>query len=325
MRIKNSKMIIIVISVFLLITAAGCSLQNSQEDIVRNMGFPSLAAMPSGFTCAEAKSIDTGDWCEITYENNTGDFLSLDCYESGTFDINFLENYAKSVDKASVKGKEATVYEDLYENNTRIRIIVWEDEGNNALCILGGNISINEMLQVAEKITYDTKKAITESENNGISSTPQKRGSIEESYLLQYSNVLSTVTEPLLEQYMKNDKAVSDFTLESFYKSFEFFAADGLLVEVFDYDYFMKADDDVIITGGMYRDESGKVRGFVGSFGQLAAVSRNGQLIKTVPITDIDVKLEPEGTDEETLAWINEKVMTAIKSPTYIVRNMLYR
>lgn len=321
---KNSKKIIIVISVLLLITAAGCSLPNSQEDNVRNMAFPSLVAMPNGFAYAEAKSIDTGDWCEITYENNTGDFLSLDCYESGTFDIAFLENYAKSIDKASVKGKKATIYKDLYDNDTNISIIAWEDEENNALCILGGNISLNEMMQAAENITYDTKKAVAESENNGVPSTPQKRGTIEENYLKQHSNVLSAVTEPLFEQYMKNDKAVSDFVLESFYKAFEFSAADGLSVEVFDYDYFMNADDDVIITGGMYRDESGKVRGFVGSFGQIATVSRNGQLIKTVPITGVDVKLEPNGADEETLTWIKEKVMTAVKSPAYIMRNILY-
>ena len=41
-------------------------------------------------TSVDANTIDTGDWCEITYQNNAGNFLSLDCYELGTFDITFL-------------------------------------------------------------------------------------------------------------------------------------------------------------------------------------------------------------------------------------------
>ena len=46
-------------------------------------------------------------------------------------------------------------------------------------------------------------------------------------------------------------KAILKFELESFYKSFDFSILDDLLVEVFDYEYFMKADDNVLIAGGM--------------------------------------------------------------------------
>ena len=39
--------------------------------------------------------------------------------------------------------------------------------------------------------------------------------------------------KPLFDKYMENDKAIVEFDLESFYKSFEFHIADDLLVEVF--------------------------------------------------------------------------------------------
>ena len=45
----------------------------ANEDL-RNMGFPSLRAVPNGFSSVTAKTMDLGDWCEITYENEVGDF-----------------------------------------------------------------------------------------------------------------------------------------------------------------------------------------------------------------------------------------------------------
>ena len=46
------------------------------------------------------------------------------------------------------------------------------------------------------------------------------------------------------------------------------------------------------MTDAMQRGEDGNIRYFTGSFGQIAAVSREGQLIKAVPLTNLDVKLE---------------------------------
>lgn len=180
---KKKKIVALLVLVLLLIMAGGCALGNSQNDNIRNMGFPSLSDVPDGFSSVDAKSIDTGDWCEITYENSSGDFLSLDCYESGTFDIAFLMNYAESTEQMTIKDKEATVYKNLSDNDNRINIIAWEDEDNKALCLLGGNVSMDEMVRAAESVKYDMKKAAAEPENDAISATPQERGTIEETYL----------------------------------------------------------------------------------------------------------------------------------------------
>ncbi len=320
---KKKKIVILFILALLFITAGGCSLGNSQNDPVRNMGFPSLSAVPDGFSASDAKSIDMGDWCEVTYENHNGGFLSLDCYEPGTFDTVFLGNYANLIEEISLNGKEATVYQDLAGNDKHINIITWEDKSNNALSLLGGNVSIDEMVEAAKSIQYDRKKVVTEAENSEISFSPKDRGTIEETDLKKYADVLESATKPLFDQYIEKNNSISKFELESFYQSFHFPAKDHLLVEVFDYDYVMKANDHVL-SAGMHRDEDGNIRDFRGSFGQIAAVSRDGQPIKVVPVIDMDVKLEPEDADEETLAWIKGKVMTAVKSPSYLMRNMSY-
>lgn len=92
-------------------------------------------------------------------------------------------------------------------------------------------------------------------------------------------------------------------------------------MEIFNYDYFMKAKDNVIIAGGMHRGKDGNIRDFIGSFGQIAAVSREGQLIKAQPLTKLDVILNPEGASEESKELIKGIVMTGIKSPAYFVRD----
>lgn len=91
---KSNKIIISVIAVILLIAAGGIYLKFSLGENLRSMGFPSLNTVPAGFSFVNEKAIDTGDWCEVSYENDGGNFLSLDCYELGTFDTAFLQNYA---------------------------------------------------------------------------------------------------------------------------------------------------------------------------------------------------------------------------------------
>ena len=76
---KKNKIVILVILLLLLLIAGGCNSENATDESLRSMGFPSLSDVPDGFSFVDAKSIDTGDWCEITYENSSGDFLSLDC------------------------------------------------------------------------------------------------------------------------------------------------------------------------------------------------------------------------------------------------------
>ena len=180
------------------------------------------------------------------------------------------------------------------------------------------------MVQAAASIKYDMKKSVTKSKDNKITSSTQERGMIEAAVLKDYSDILKSTTKPLFDKYMENDEAIVEFDLESFYKSFEFHIADDLLVEVFDYDYFMKAKNDVILAGGMQRGDDGNIRGFTGAFGQIAAVSRGRQLIKEVPVLGLDVQLEAEGADEETSRQIKEKVLASIKSPTYFIRDALY-
>lgn len=323
-KMKSNKIIISVIAVILLIAAGGIYLKFSLSENLRSPGFPSLSTVPAGFSFVNEKAIDTGNWCEVSYENDGGNFFSLDCYELGTFDTAFLQNYAESSTKISIGDKDAMVYQNLAGNDDKIQILAWEDDENNALCLLGGNVSIDEMVQAAGSIKYDMKKSVTKSKNNEITSSTQEIGMIEAAALKDYSDILKSTTKPLFDKYMENDKAIVEFDLESLYKAFEFHIADDLLVEVFDYDYFMKAKNDVILAGGMQRGDDGNIRGFTGAFGQIAAVSRGGQLIKALPVLGLDVKLEAVCADEEDSQQIKEKVLTNIKSPAYFIRDALY-
>ena len=90
---NRNKKIIYIMVVLLAVIAGWLYFENSSGKEVRAMGFPSIRAVPDGFDYAEAKSIDTGDWCEVTYENGRGGFVSLDCYVPGSFDTMFLDNY----------------------------------------------------------------------------------------------------------------------------------------------------------------------------------------------------------------------------------------
>ena len=107
---NRNKKIIYIMVVLLAVIAGWLYFENSSGKEVRAMGFPSIRAVPDGFNYAEAKSIDTGDWCEVTYENGRGGFVSLDCYVPGSFDTAFLENYAGSKDKTTVGNKEAVIW-----------------------------------------------------------------------------------------------------------------------------------------------------------------------------------------------------------------------
>ena len=129
---NRNKKIIYIMVVLLAVIAGWLYFENSSGKEVRAMGFPSIRAVPDGFNYAEAKSIDTGDWCEVTYENGRGGFVSLDCYAPGSFDTAFLENYAGSKDKTTVGNKEAVVYRNLAENDSSLTILTWNDMAQNA-------------------------------------------------------------------------------------------------------------------------------------------------------------------------------------------------
>ena len=317
---KKRKILIPIVSALILLIAGGIYLNIFANEDLRNMGFPSLRAVPNGFSSVTAKTMDLGAWCEITYENEVGDFMSLDCYELGTLDNVYLENflmdYEKTAENVSIKGKEAAVYK---SKDDQLHILTWEDDKNQAKCLLGGNIPIDDMVKAAKSVKYDKKKAVIEPENDTITPTPKADGTIETNYLKQYEDLLSRIMKPVFEGYQEeNSGATLSFELDSFYKSFDFAIEDHLLVEVFDYEYYMKSKDAIIMTDGMYRDKDRNIRLFYGSFGQIAAVSRDGQFLKAVPITRMDIKLEPESTDsKESSDWIKEKVLTSIKVPAY--------
>ena len=153
--------------------------ENSSGKEVRAMGFPSIRAVPDGFNYAEAKSIDTGDWCEVTYENGRGGFMSLDCYAPGSFDTAFLENYAGSKEKTTVGNKEAVVYRNLAENDSSLTILTWNDMAQNAQCVLGGNVSLDALVRAAESIRYDKRKTVAEAESSEITCFPQQDGTVD--------------------------------------------------------------------------------------------------------------------------------------------------
>ena len=117
--------------------------------------------------------------------------------------------------------------------------------------------------RAAKSVKYDKKKAVIEPVNDTITPTPKADGTIETNYLKQYEDLLSRIMKPVFEGYQEeNSGATLSFELDSFYKSFDFAIEDHLLVEVFDYEYYMKSKDAIIMTDGMYRDKDRNIRLF---------------------------------------------------------------
>lgn len=319
---NRNKKIIYIMVVLLAVIAGWLYFENSSGKEVRAMGFPSIRAVPDGFNYAEAKSIDTGDWCEVTYENGRGGFVSLDCYVPGSFDTAFLENYAGSKDKTTVGNKEAVLYRNLAENDSRLTILTWNDMAQNAQCVLGGNVSLDALVRAAESIRYDKRKTVAEAENSEITCFPQQDGTVDETYLNEYADVLKYATKLNLEDCKKSDPAIKEFALDSFYKCSAYEIADDVLVEIFDFEYVMKADRDAVLSGGMYWDEDGNVRYFFGAFGQIVVLSRDGKFLKACPVTRQDIKIELDGRDEEGITWAKARLDNNIKSPAYLKRNI---
>ena len=79
---KKRRILMPIVSILLLLIAGGIYLNIFANEDLRNMGFPSLRAVPNGFSSVTAKTMDLGDWCEITYENEVGDFMSCLLYTS---------------------------------------------------------------------------------------------------------------------------------------------------------------------------------------------------------------------------------------------------
>ena len=110
--------------------------------------------------------------------------------------------------------------------------------------------------------------------------------------------------------------------MESFYKCAEYGIADDVLVEIFDFEYVMKADPDAVLTDAMDWDEEGNVRHFFGAVGQIVVLSRDGKFLKACPVTRQDIKMELDGRDEEGIAWVKGHLDNNIKSPAYLKRNI---
>ena len=85
-------------------------------------------------------------------------------------------DYEKTAENVSIKGKEASVYK---SNDDQLHILTWEDDKNQAKCLLGGNIPIDDMVKAAKSVKYDKKKAVIEPENDTITPTPKSDGTIE--------------------------------------------------------------------------------------------------------------------------------------------------
>ncbi len=286
---------------------------------VKKMGFPTVGAVPDGFERKEDITIYVENWCEIAYENTTGDFLSLDCYETDSFDgdvLNLQKNspYPKPTRIVTINGSDGEVYERIFDSD--INVIVWNDDGNNASCVLCSNITIEEMIASAESIEYDIKRMAPTEKEIEIIRTPKGTSIIEDDASEKYLDVIEKATKSVFDIAMESDSAIKGFELESLHKSFEFALTDDFRVEVYDYDYYMKAGKDIAITGGMNRSDDGNIRGMSWLSGQVASIVKNGKIIKSVTVSQQDVKLDPEARDPKE---IKDIIMRDLKTPRCIV------
>ena len=85
--------------------------------------------------------------------------MSLDCYELGTLDNVYLENFLMDYEKPQKmcrsKAKEAAVYK---SKDDQLHILTWEDDKNQAKVPVRRQYSIDDMVKAAKSVKYDKKK-----------------------------------------------------------------------------------------------------------------------------------------------------------------------
>lgn len=294
-----------------------------EEEDNREMGFPVLEWIPEGFTLVDEFTIDEGDWCEVTYKDPEENYISFDCYKIGTIDRLDLNADGRDAVTVDINGAKGDFYDTIFMSDAKV--LIWKDEENGVLSLLGSSLDKETMTQIAQSITYDMRKEFDDSvsADESIRVFPENKGTIDQDLLNKYEDELDWATATIFDSY-SYDSAIEGFELETFNKSFEFDVIGGRTVEVYDFTYYMKADDEVQMLGGMYRGDDGNIRGFTGSFGQIAVLKYQGNDIKIVPITAMDIMLDVEGADEETVKLIKDLVITALKTPRYVHKEYLY-
>lgn len=302
-----------------LSTSTNGSTLTDNTGAIKKMGFPTIGTVPSGLKLKNGMTIYMETWYEIVYENTKGDFLSLDCYYSKSFDgsvlnLNTVHPFSEPTKTAAIKDSDGKIYEGIF--NSDINVIIWEDNANNTTCILSSNIAIDEMIKCAESIKYDFNKAAPTEKEIEIIRTPKGTGIIEDDASEKYLDVIEKATKSVFDIAMENDSAIIGFELESLHKSFEFALTDDLMVEVYNYDYYMKARKGIEITGGMNRSDDGNIRGISWLSGQVASIVKNGKSIKSVAVSQQDVKLDPEERESKE---IKDIIMRDLKTPKCIV------
>lgn len=273
--------------------------------------------LPKGMTINEKTVIDNETWHEVVYENKSGDFLSLDCYITDK-NKGFLDEFKaecmgeKSSGSFKINNATAEIYESVLDSH--VNSIIWSDDENTY--VMCSNLSVHEMEKTANSVIFNTDKVAGFYDKINIVETPNVNLEIDKEAKEKCLSAVENATETVFSDEMKKDKAVKGFTLESLYKSFEFDLSKDLKVEVYNYHYYMKADEDFLLAGGLYRGDDGNIRGGIWLNGQIAVLEKDSEILKTVPIGRQDVFVKPsERTPEE----VKEIVMNEVKVPRCIL------
>ncbi len=295
---------------------------NAGEEEYAEMGFPVFDWIPEGFELLSDLTIDDESWCEVTYKDSADNYFSFDCYKTGTVERLDLNAEGNNVETVSINGTKGDYYNTIFTSDASV--LVWIDEKTESLCILGSSLDKDTMVKIAESLKYDREHELSVTQDISAQVITEGKGTIDQDALEKYGDILDRSMKEFFELYKESYSAVEGFELEAFYESFEIDILSGMKAEVYDFNYSMKAGEDMVLAGGMHRDDDGLIRSFNGSWGQIAVLKRGDEVIKVMPVTGMDIAIDLTDADDTMIAWARDRIITALKNPRYVTKEFLY-
>ena len=123
--------------------------ENESDDL---MADPVIGWLPEGFKQLQNYKQE-GLYLYTYFEDDKGNGISIDFDREGTLDIVEIGTLEDNVEYLTINGMEAEYYETLDEQECSL--LIWEDSSNNVVCTLGATLPKEDIIKIAENITYE--------------------------------------------------------------------------------------------------------------------------------------------------------------------------
>ncbi len=128
------------------------TLHFTEDDNYGEMPTPIIGWLPEGFKQIQNHSQE-GLYLSTYFEDENGNGVSIDFNRRGTLSIMEIGTSEDNAERVYVNGNEAEYYETLVDGEANL--LVWEDENNNVVCTLGAALTKEDIIKIAENISYE--------------------------------------------------------------------------------------------------------------------------------------------------------------------------